>query len=133
MHRTCALSLLVVLFAVIGVAVVAGSKLTEPRLSDVGAPPATLSAQSVEIRRENSAPISGWYVPGTATDGSILLLHGVRSNRTQMLGRARFLNSLGYEILLIDLQAHGETLGTHVTFGYRESRDVEEAVPGTYQ
>ena len=45
-----------------------------------------------------------------------------------MLSRARFLNKRGYGVLLIDLQAHGETPGRRITFGLREAEDVQAAV-----
>ena len=57
----------------------------------------------------------------------VLLVHSIRSNRVEMLSRARFLNEQGYGTLLIDLQAHGETPGDRITFGARESEDVEAA------
>jgi fermentation-respiration switch protein FrsA (DUF1100 family) len=44
-----------------------------------------------------------------------------------MLDRARFLFAGGYSVLMIDLQAHGETVGDRITFGLRESLDVEAA------
>ncbi len=56
-----------------------------------------------------------------------MLLHGVRSNRLQMLQRAEFLNEYGYSVLLIDLQAHGESKGNQITFGYLESMDADAA------
>ncbi len=57
----------------------------------------------------------------------VLLVHSIRSNRVEMLSRARFLNEQGYSALLIDLQAHGETPGDRITFGARESEDVKAA------
>jgi pimeloyl-ACP methyl ester carboxylesterase len=45
-----------------------------------------------------------------------------------MLSRARFLNKQGYSVLLIDLQAHGESPGKRITFGARESESIEAAV-----
>jgi len=58
----------------------------------------------------------------------VLLLHGVRADRREMLGRARFLNRLGYGILLIDLPAHGESPGHHITFGAREAEGGRAAL-----
>jgi pimeloyl-ACP methyl ester carboxylesterase len=72
--------------------------------------------------------ISGWLVRGVRGHGMILLVHSLRSNRVEMLSRARFLNEQGYGVLLIDLQAHGETPGDRITFGARESEDVEAAI-----
>jgi len=45
-----------------------------------------------------------------------------------MVSRALFLHRLGYSVLLIDFQAHGETPGRQITFGYLESRDVVAAL-----
>lgn len=55
------------------------------------------------------------------------MLHGVRSDRRSMLSRALFLHEIGYTVLLIDLQAHGESAGKRITLGYLESRDVVAA------
>jgi uncharacterized protein len=57
-----------------------------------------------------------------------LLMHGVRSNRSSMVGRSRFLKEHSITSLLIDLQGHGETPGKMITFGIRESRDAENGV-----
>jgi pimeloyl-ACP methyl ester carboxylesterase len=67
-------------------------------------------------------------VRGVRGRGLVLLVHSIRSNRVEMLSRARFLNEQGYGALLIDLQAHGETSGARITFGARESEDVQAAV-----
>jgi pimeloyl-ACP methyl ester carboxylesterase len=45
-----------------------------------------------------------------------------------MVPRARLLLRRGYSVLLIDLQAHGETPGEAITFGWRESEDVQAAI-----
>jgi alpha/beta superfamily hydrolase len=45
-----------------------------------------------------------------------------------MVERARFLRRAGYSVLLIDFQATGETTGEHITFGWKESRDVLAAI-----
>jgi pimeloyl-ACP methyl ester carboxylesterase len=60
--------------------------------------------------------------------GAVVLMHGVRANRLSMLDRARFLARAGFTVLLFDFQAHGESPGAHITFGYLESRDVRAAV-----
>ncbi len=55
-------------------------------------------------------------------------MHGVRGNRLDMLGRARFLLKENYSVLMFDFQAHGESAGNHITFGHLESRDAQAAV-----
>jgi pimeloyl-ACP methyl ester carboxylesterase len=77
---------------------------------------------------DTDTPVHGWLVRGVRGRGLVLLVHSIRSNRVEMLSRARFLNEQGYGALLIDLQAHGETSGARITFGARESEDVQAAV-----
>lgn len=72
--------------------------------------------------------VHGWLKRGVRGGGMVLLVHSIRSNRVEMLSRATFLNAQGYGVLLIDLQAHGETPGDRITFGIRESEDVEASV-----
>jgi fermentation-respiration switch protein FrsA (DUF1100 family) len=45
-----------------------------------------------------------------------------------MTDRARFLHDKGYHTLCIDLQAHGESAGEHITLGYLEAMDAAAGV-----
>ncbi len=107
---------------------VAGERLSAPLQRDVGHPPADLGARSVEFQSASGAVIHGWLASGRPGDGAILLLHGVRGDRRDMLARATLLHAAGYAVLLIDLQGHGASNGKHITFGYLESRDVSAAL-----
>jgi len=106
----------------------AGSILSAPAKQHVGELPSDLSGQSIEFQSESGATIHGWFIRGEKGAGAILLMHGVRSNRLSLLERARFLSRAGYSVLCIDLQAHGESSGDRITFGYLESRDAQAAV-----
>ncbi|MFC3914585.1 alpha/beta hydrolase [Pseudaeromonas sharmana] len=57
-----------------------------------------------------------------------LLLHGLHADRSSMVARARFLQQQGITSLLVDLQAHGETPGQIITFGYLESEDADNGL-----
>jgi len=50
-----------------------------------------------------------------------------------MVDRAEFLFHEGYSVLLFDFQAHGESIGKQITFGYLESRDATAAVNFVHQ
>lgn len=108
----------------------AGELLSRPASRSIGAAPPELHAESVRLPVANSdaAFVSGWFARGQAGMGAVLLLHGVRSDRTQMLGRALSLQSAGYAVLLIDLPAHGESPGNRITFGAREAAGVVAAL-----
>lgn len=106
----------------------AGELLSRPARRAIGGPPPDLGARSVLLGTPAGGSVRGWLVPGRPGFGALLLLHGVRSDRRQMLGRARFLKRLGYGSLLLDLPAHGESTGSRITFGYREAEGVRAAL-----
>ncbi len=105
-----------------------GQKLAAPARATVGPPPDQLPAMAVKIRSESGSTLSGWLLTGACGCGSIVLMHYIRGNRLAMLGRAEFLWRAGYSVLLFDFQAHGESPGEHITFGFLESRDARAAV-----
>lgn len=104
-----------------------GYLLSRPNQIEIGEPPNDLAVEEIFIPTKNEGEISGWYIEGKPEFGGVLLLHSVRSSRLEMIARAKFLNSAGYTILLIDMQAHGETKGDLITFGHLESIDAKLA------
>ena len=122
---TCALGALVVFIVGLWLA---GSVLTAPEHEQIGNLPSDLSGILVQFPSSSGATIRGWFIPGKKGAGAIVLLHGVRANRVSMLERAGFLAHAGYAVLLFDFQAHGESAGQHITFGYLESWDAQAAV-----
>jgi len=116
----------------LGIAVVcvlsAGWLLAHPVQIRIGNPPADLNAQPVTFASESGTNVHGWWCPIQNSRGAVLLLPGIRANRLTMVDRARFLRRSGYSVLLIDFQATGETKGDHITFGWKESRDVLAAI-----
>lgn len=117
--------LLVVSFAMVWII---GGSFTSPVNQRIGEPPPDISAQIVQFQSSSGAMIHGWFLQGKENAGAIILMHGVQANRLAMLGRARFLNTKGFSVLLFDFQAHGESIGKNITFGYLESRDAQAAV-----
>ena len=89
----------------------AGEALSRPAARLVGDPPMGMRAMSLRLPVPEGQHVSGWFARGRAGAGAVLLLHGVRADRTQMIERARFLATAGYSVLLIDLPAHGESSG----------------------
>ncbi|HEY7184876.1 MAG TPA: alpha/beta fold hydrolase [Blastocatellia bacterium] len=104
----------------------AGDVLSRPVNHPVGALPAYLQGRDVEFESGSGSKLRGWLIPGRK--GAVVLMHGFRGDRREMLGRASFLSQAGYSVLLFDFQAHGESPGKRITIGYLESRDAQAAV-----
>lgn len=105
-----------------------GEVLSRPATRSIGSPPTDFAADTVRIPLAGEQFVVGWFARGSVGSGAVLLLHGVRADRTQMLARARSLSRLGYSVLLIDLPAHGESTGERITFGAREAAGAAKAL-----
>jgi pimeloyl-ACP methyl ester carboxylesterase len=104
--------------------------LASPNRSRVGGLPADLAGRDVEFE-SHGATLCGWFVPFEQRRGVIVLLHGVRGNRLQMVGRPRFLHRAGYSALLYDSRAHGESGGDAITFHVRTLKMPKLSIFGT--
>ena len=121
----------IVVVAVLSLAAIswfAGGRLIAPAPNYVGAAPAELDAQEIELLDRSGRVVRGWSIAADSPVGVAVLLHGLRGTRRSMLPRAIFLRSAGYSSVLIDLHAHGESEGDVISLGARESKSVQAAV-----
>jgi len=118
-----------VVAALLGLVLVfgAGEELSRPATRSIGQAPADLRAETVRLPLSPTESVSGWFARGEGR-GAVLLLHGIRADRTRMVDRARFLLAEGYSVLLIDLPSHGESSGKRITFGAHESAAVSASL-----
>jgi uncharacterized protein len=112
---------------------VIGGSLAAPQNRIIGEIPSDLTGRGVQFKSQSGSILQGWSIPGKNRMGTVILMHGVRANRLSMLNRARFLARAGYSVLLFDFQAHGESSGEYITFGYLESKDAQAAVDFLHQ
>lgn len=105
-----------------------GGALIAPANSTIGNPPTDFPAINVQIESDSGTTLAGWHLPLPNAKVTAILLHPLRSNRRSMLSRARALQRNGYSTLLVDLQAHGESIGENITVGHLEKHDVRAAV-----
>lgn len=126
--RILAIAALALAAPILGLLWLIGRQLSAPARSAIGEAPAALHAESIRVQTDAGDVVSGWFSPGRAGQGAVLLLHGVRGNRREMLGRTLWLHDGGYAVMLIDLPAHGESGGEQITYGLNEGAAVRAAL-----
>ncbi len=78
--------------------------------------------------QSNGKKLSGWFLRKTHPKGTVLIFHGYLSCKSHFLNQAHQFYQLGYQVLLLDLEAHGDSEGSQTSFGYKESDNVKAAV-----
>jgi len=103
------------------------------------ATPASFNLPYEDVRfpsRDREIEISGWWIPRAGSTRAIVMVHGRGENRTtefysHFLDVGAALNTFqgrGFNILMIDLRAHGLSGGAESAWGINERHDVEAAV-----
>ena len=88
-----------------------------------------LNAEDVSFSSTDGIPLRAWFLPALgASRATVILAHGIDGNRSDMLPRAWFLVRDGYDVLDVDLRAHGLSGGNYATPGYMEAFDILGAV-----
>lgn len=100
-----------------------------PRTGIGAASPADrgLRYEEASFRTPDGADLRGWYVPG-ADRGTVIVLHGAGSTRTDVLDHAAVLAAAGYGVLLFDARGHGASGGRAMDFGWYGDEDIAGAV-----
>jgi alpha-beta hydrolase superfamily lysophospholipase len=104
------------------------NRLVAPANRAVGQPPAELNVVATTIASDSGSNLATWYVPADNAHATVILLHAIRADRRAMLSRARLFHQAGYAVVMIDFQAHGESVGDHITMGHLERHDAKAAV-----
>ncbi len=88
-----------------------------------------LPYEDITFTTENDMELSGWFIDNTGTTRAIVLTPGRGTNKWDILeqGPVGYLYRHGYDILLFDPRATGQSDGTKYGFGYYESQDLTNA------
>lgn len=95
----------------------------EPSSANVGFP-----VQEVHFTATDGVHLAGWLAIASPRAPTIILVHGFKGSRLDMLPWARFLYAGGYNVLLFDSRGCGESEGWSIALGAREPDDVLGAV-----
>ena len=83
--------------------------------------------QTVHLLTKDSLSLEAWLIPVDSSKGTVILFHGLGGNKSNVLKQAYEFRYLGFNVMLVDLRAHGRSNGNRTTMGFHESEDVKLA------
>ncbi|WP_369823597.1 alpha/beta hydrolase [Lactobacillus sp. HT06-2] len=66
------------------------------------------------------------YLPDKKSKKTVIILHGYMKNKDEMSAYASLFHQLGYNVLLPDARAHGQSQGKYIGYGWIEKADVKK-------
>jgi uncharacterized protein len=89
--------------------------------------PPELPYQTLHLLTKDSLSLEAWYIPVDTSKGTVILFHGLGGNKSNILKEGYEFRYLGFNVMLVDMRAHGRSDGNITTMGFRESEDVKLA------
>ena len=84
------------------------------------------NVQDVYINSHDGLKLHGLWIPAANARGTVLFAHGYRSTMLVDFGLAfDFYHTHGMNLLVPDQRCHGKSEGRYITFGVKESRDMQ--------
>lgn len=88
-----------------------------------------LDAAELKISTEDSLILRGYHIKSSMpSKGTMILIHGIGGCKEHFLLLAKELSEFGWESVVFDQRAHGESDGRFCTYGYFEKSDVMQIV-----
>lgn len=84
----------------------------------------SLQYRDVSIQSIDGNSIHAWYIPSTNGAG-VILQHGFKSDREELLEEAAMLANKGYGVLVSSIRAHDVNEGELIAFGLKEMPDID--------
>jgi pimeloyl-ACP methyl ester carboxylesterase len=86
-----------------------------------------LPTESVQFSATDGVRLAGTFIDASSPRGTVVLVHGFKTYRTEMFGHARFLHDAGYAVLAYDGRGCAASDGVFGV-GATEDRDIIGAV-----
>ena len=90
--------------------------------------PTDIGVADIGFDSTDGTPVRAWLALAKVGAPAIVLVHGFKTSREEMLPWARILHNAGYNALLLDLRGTGRSGGAAIGLGATETRDIVAAV-----
>ena len=109
--------------------VVVSASLAPGSRCPVWMPPDGLPAEPVNLTTADGISLSGWFVPSRG-QRAIIHIHGLNDRvwNSSQTDTAKHFVAAGFDVLVFDLRAHGDSDGDLLGLGWHERQDVRAAV-----
>lgn len=85
----------------------------------------TFRADTVVLKTGNGILINSWYgKTDSIAKGTVILFHGLMANKGMLLTEAAEFLYQGFNVMMVDLRAHGNSDGNTTTIGIIEAEEV---------
>lgn len=96
---------------------------------DIGLAYESCDFEITDVAARSKMKIAGWWIPAEARQSrTVILCHGYSDAKVGGIAWAPVWRSLGFNVLAIDLRAHGESGGAHSTAGFYERDDLDQVI-----
>lgn len=86
------------------------------------------NAQPLDFQTADGVTHSGWFFPGLRGAPVVVLCHGYKSTRAEILTLATSLQQHRYNVFAFNFAGHGESPVGYTTLGYRETKELLAAL-----
>jgi pimeloyl-ACP methyl ester carboxylesterase len=131
--KIIAVSLAIIVFSFVTLAVVSGfflSRAMNPLQADESMDPTRFlgNAQTVEFQTPDGVTHNGWFFPGLRGGPVVVLCHGYKSSRAEILTLATSLQQHRYNVFSFNFAGHGESPVGYTTLGPKEMQELRAAL-----
>jgi fermentation-respiration switch protein FrsA (DUF1100 family) len=92
-----------------------------------GYPALERAVESVSFVSADGTRLAGWLATGSRPE-AVVVLHGYRCDRREVLPHADMLYGAGFTVLMFDFRNRGESGGDFVSLGFFERDDAQAAI-----